>query len=107
MSRTTTITTTTTATTIRPARHGDSDALLRVAGRDCAAVPAGELLVAEQRGEILAALAPATGLAIADPFAPTADLVELLRLAASTRTPPRRWRLRLGGASRQPLPSCP
>ena len=57
---------------IRPATEGDRLALTRLAGRDSTTVPAGDLLVAEVGGEIHAAIAVATGEAIADPFQSTA-----------------------------------
>ena len=86
--------------TIRPARPADSDALRRLAALDSQRVPAGEVLVAEVAGELVAALSPAG--AIADPFRPTADVVDLLRLrSAALRAPARptrrpvRARLRL------------
>lgn len=67
---------------IRPATEGDRLALTRLAGRDSTTVPAGDLLVAEVGGEIHAAIAVATGEAIADPFQSTRELVALLRLRA-------------------------
>src|SRR4051794_22046834 len=63
---------------IRPARPADADALLRLAALDSRHVPAGELVLAEVGGEIVAAHSSAG--TIADPFRPTADVVELLRL---------------------------
>jgi hypothetical protein len=46
-------------------------------------VPAGDLLVAETDGALVAAYAPATGATIADPFRHTAEVVELLELRGS------------------------
>jgi hypothetical protein len=69
--------------TIRAARGSDGAALVRLAGLDSARVPAGELLVAETGGELVAAHAPSTGATIADPFRQTADVVELLALRGS------------------------
>ena len=76
--------TTTTLPTIqiRVARPGDEATLLRLAALDSAPAPRGDVLVALIDGEILAALALDSGHAIADPFRPTADLVELLRTRA-------------------------
>ena len=54
----------------------------RVAERDSQRVPAGELLVAEVDGEIRAALSLFSGEAVTDPFHPTVQVVELLRLRA-------------------------
>ncbi len=68
---------------IRAARGSDGTALTRLAGLDSAHVPAGELLVAETDGALVAAHAPATGDTIADPFRHTAQVVELLELRGS------------------------
>jgi hypothetical protein len=68
--------------TIRPAFPDDAAALARLAALDSARVPEGPLLLAEVGGEPWAALAPGSGRAIADPFRPTAALVELLRRRA-------------------------
>jgi len=78
---------------IRAARGSDGSALERLAALDSSRVPAGELLVAESDGGLVAALDPRTGAAIADPFRPTADVVALLELRAS----------RLDGAGRRGL----
>jgi hypothetical protein len=64
---------------IRPARPGDDDALTVLAQLDSGELPPAPLLLAFEGGALRAALSPATGAAIADPFAPTAWLVELLR----------------------------
>lgn len=68
--------------TVRLADYGDSAALVRLAGLDSAAYPEGPTLVAEVDGEIQAALPVDGGPPIADPFRPTAGLVEMLRLRA-------------------------
>jgi hypothetical protein len=65
---------------IRAARGSDGAALENLARMDSQRPPAGDVLVAEQDGVIVAALAGDR--AIADPFRPTADLVDLLRLHA-------------------------
>jgi hypothetical protein len=65
---------------IRAAHGTDGAALQRLAGLDSARVPTGDLLVAEADGALIAAHAPATGATIADPFRPTAEVVELLEL---------------------------
>ncbi len=67
---------------IRLAEPGDTQALERVAERDSRLLPAGRLLVAEVAGDVQAALSLDTGEAVADPFRPTAALVELLRIRA-------------------------
>jgi hypothetical protein len=68
---------------IRAARGSDGPALEALAALDSAVVPAGALLVAEADGELVAALSPATGERIADPFRPTRDVVALLELRSS------------------------
>jgi hypothetical protein len=67
---------------IRAARGSDGPALARLAALDSRALPAGDLLVAEADGELVAALAPETGERVADPFRRTADVVALLALRA-------------------------
>jgi hypothetical protein len=68
---------------IRHATVADAPAVERLAALDSATVPHGELLIAHVDGEPQAALELVTGAAIADPFRPTAHLVELLRLRAA------------------------
>jgi hypothetical protein len=81
----------TTALTIRRADLADLAALDRLAALDSAAVPTGDVLVAEVAGDLWAALELSTGKAIADPFRPSGELVELLRLHSdSERRPLRR-----------------
>jgi hypothetical protein len=67
---------------IRLAETADLAALQRVAERDSRLLPGGRLLLAEVAGEVRAALSLDTGDAVADPFRPTAELVELLRIRA-------------------------
>jgi hypothetical protein len=71
--------------TLRVANADDVAALERVAQRDSTRVPPGPHLVAVREGRIDAAISLATGAAIADPFRPTADLCELLRVHAVRR----------------------
>jgi hypothetical protein len=81
--------------TVRRARPGDGAALQRLAELDGRRLPAGPMLVAEVAGELLAARSLVTGTSIADPFRPSAHLVELLELrSAHLRERPRR-RLRV------------
>lgn len=77
---------------IRAARGSDGPSLARLAALDSARVPAGELLVAEADGTLVAARAIAGGATIADPFRATADVVALLALHARSLqpAPPRR-----------------
>ena len=88
---------------IRAARGSDGSALDRLAALDSAHVPAGELLVAEADGSVVAALSPDTGAAIADPFRHTADVVALLELRAGGLT----RRARRGVAERLGLRPAP
>jgi len=67
---------------IRAAEEGDSEPIARIAQLDSATVPAGDLLVAELGGEIVAILPLGGGRAIADPFRRSADAVELLHQRA-------------------------
>ena len=64
---------------LRRADSQDSAALVRLAQLDGAPRPSSAMLVAERDDEIVAALPFYGGRAIADPFLPTAELVELLR----------------------------
>ena len=70
------------AIVIRRATDADSGTLADLAILDSRAPLAGPALVAEIDGDVLAALDLYDGSVAADPFAPTAELVELLRLHA-------------------------
>ena len=80
--------------TIRHAYADDQQTLARLAALDsAAAAPPEPLLLAEVDGELRAALSLSDGTVIADPFFPSADLLELLRVhAAAIRPGRRRWR---------------
>jgi hypothetical protein len=87
--------------TIRPGFPDDAHALTRLAALDSAPrqALAGPVLVAEVDGALVAAVALRSGRVVADPFRPTAELVELLRRRATQLTaadvPSRRsWRRR-------------
>lgn len=82
---------------LREATDDDDAQLFRLARLDSRGrPPAGRLIVAENGGEIVAALSLDDGDAIADPFRPTAAVVALLRLRANqTRRPRRLGRRRL------------
>ena len=67
---------------IRAARGSDGPALSRLAALDSKELPDGELLVAESEHELVAALSLQTGERVADPFRPTADVVDLLAYRA-------------------------
>jgi hypothetical protein len=78
------------ALTIRPADLADLAALNRLAELDSASPPTGDVLVAEVGSELWAAVEVDSGAAIADPFRPSADLVELLRAHLRETRPQRR-----------------
>jgi hypothetical protein len=89
--------TTSDCVTIRPAHEHDSLALAELAALDSARALAGDVLLAEQDGGVRAAVSLLDGRAIADPFHPTAELVDLLHIRARRsgrelrlRTPERR-----------------
>jgi hypothetical protein len=69
--------------TVRLAEPSDREAIERLAALDSARVPKGTLVVADLAGSIQAAVPVEGGRAIANPFAPTADLVRLLELRAA------------------------
>jgi hypothetical protein len=77
--------TTAPSVSIRAARGSDGPALERLAAMDSAVVPAGELLVAEAGGSLVAAMAAASGERIADPFERTAGVMALLEVHAGRR----------------------
>jgi hypothetical protein len=67
---------------VRPARSVDADALRVLAALDSAAPLTGDVLLAVSGGDIAAAISLDSSAVIADPFQPTAHLVDLLRTAA-------------------------
>jgi hypothetical protein len=77
---------------LRPATSADHRDLERLAALDSARPLTGDLLVAAAGGELRAALSLETGRTVADPFWPSAELVDLLRAASGER--PRRRALR-------------
>jgi len=70
--------------TIRRAVVADDDAVARLAALDSASPPTGDILLAELGGELWAAIEIDSGKAIADPFRPSGELADLLRLHAAT-----------------------
>lgn len=64
---------------LRRATLTDALSLSRLAHRDSRPLPMGPLAVAEVEGELVAAVSAATGESIAEPFRPTAAIVDLLR----------------------------
>jgi hypothetical protein len=93
---------------IRLATPGDAVALARLAALDSAAVPPGPVLLAERDGALQAALAlDGQRTTIADPFAPTAELVALLRVRAARLSDfgrPRSRAIRWRALLRRPSP---
>jgi hypothetical protein len=84
--------------TIRRASAADSSAIARLAALDSTSPPTGEMLLAVVGEDLWAAVEVDSGVAIADPFRPSADLVELLRFRVARRRrkvarPARRLRL--------------
>jgi hypothetical protein len=77
-----TATLTTETITIRPLREDDVGVVERLAELDERPVPPGPLLLAEIEGTVEAVVALDGDEAIANPFAPSADAVSLLRLRA-------------------------
>ena len=68
------------AITVRPYLPDDRRSLERLAALDDRRVPAQPVVLAEADGRLVAALSRRTGEAVADPFEPTAHLVEMLRV---------------------------
>jgi hypothetical protein len=68
--------------TIRRASQTDRPSLRELAVLDSSRAPSGEVLVAQVGSELWAAVEVETGAAVADPFRPSGDLVELLRFRA-------------------------
>jgi hypothetical protein len=66
--------------TVRRSTSADESALARLAALDSATPPRGPALIAEADTRMLAALPLGAGRPIADPFEPTASLVQLLEL---------------------------
>jgi hypothetical protein len=83
---------------LRLAHADERGAIDRLAHLDEAPAPAGDVLLALVDGEPVAALSLVDGGVVADPFAPTADVVDLLRVRAKRLGAPgraarrRRWR---------------
>jgi hypothetical protein len=85
---------------VRRGRPADQHALAILAALDSARPLTGARIVGEVDGSIVAAVSLHDGRVVADPFAPTADVVEILRLptagARSDRARARSRRPRLG-----------
>jgi hypothetical protein len=87
--------------TLRICGPDDEPALRRLAERDCARPLEGDVLLAEVCGEPLAAICLDTRRVVADPFVPTARLVELLRARAEQIAQPSRPPLTPGSRLRR------
>jgi hypothetical protein len=72
--------------TIRRATAADDFAVRRLASLDSAFPPTGDVLLAEMGDELWAAVSLDTGHAVADPFRPSGDVVDLLRFRAERMT---------------------
>jgi hypothetical protein len=82
---------------LRPATPVDAEDLRRLAALDSAEPLEGDVVVAYAAGDIRAAVAVDSGRAVADPFYPSAELVQLLRTAATGNRPRRLlWRRAAG-----------
>lgn len=68
--------------TITRSSEADSQKLERLAALDERRAPVGPALLAYVDGELRAAVGLEDGRAVADPFHPTAELVEILRFQA-------------------------
>ena len=97
----------TTSITIRQSTTVDSEAIERVAALDSGRAPEGSALVAVVAGEVQAVLPLDGGRPLANPFRPTAHLVELLRLAGGRREPAAGVRLPSRRDLRRPLGLVP
>jgi hypothetical protein len=90
----------TTDVTVRQARPTDARQLAELAVLDSAALPQGDLVVAQIGDRIVAALPLDGGRPIADPFHRTAALVQVLELRARQLRPETRGAHRAGLAER-------
>ena len=79
---------------LRRATFGDGAAIARLAQLDETDAPAGDVLLAELDGRLVAALPLDGGEPLADPFVRTKEIVDLLRVRASAGTPTHARRLR-------------
>jgi hypothetical protein len=95
-----------TSLTIRLARENDHASLATLAQLDSGRAPAHPVLLAEADGGVVAAVSLLDGAAVADPFRPTADVVDLLRMRAAAATTDARAQggRHLGAVARRVLP---
>jgi hypothetical protein len=81
--------------TLRFGSAADDAGLARLSALDSAEPPAHPVLLAEVNGQLRAALGLSDGTAVADPFHPTVDLIDLLR-ARAHQLSDKRWARRSG-----------
>ncbi|MDX6722072.1 MAG: hypothetical protein QOD73_476 [Solirubrobacteraceae bacterium] len=74
---------------LRAATDADTSALLRLARLDSSRALKGTIILAEDNGEIVAAITVEDGTSIANPFRATAPIVAMLRVHASQPREPR------------------
>ena len=67
---------------VRMAQEADHEAIVRLAQLDSAATPAGRMLIGSVGSRPAAALSLDDGAVVADPFTPTVELVQLMRMRA-------------------------
>lgn len=82
--------------TIRRSSTGDAPGVALIAALDSGSAPEGDAMLAFEGGELRAVLPLDGGRPLADPFHPTAELVELLRYAVERERNPRKRRNGLG-----------
>ena len=82
--------------TIRASREDDRAAIRRLAALDSQASPVGDSLLAFAGTQLRAALPLNGGAPLADPFHPTAEIVDLLGVRARQMEPAHRGRLMRG-----------
>jgi hypothetical protein len=91
---------------LRRGRPTDTAEIATLAALDSARPLTGQTIVAESDGRIVAAISLHDGRVVADPFTPTADIVEMLRLpTAGARSA--KARPRLGLPRLMPRPVMP
>jgi hypothetical protein len=73
--------------TIRASTHHDRTAILRLAALDSRPAPTADSLLALAGTELRAALPLDGGAPLADPFHPSAEIVDLLRVRVGQMTP--------------------
>jgi len=87
--------------TIREAGLADGNALRRLAELDSARVPGAPVLLAEVGGRLRAAISIADGDVVADPFHPTQEVTDMIRIHAHAA-----GAIKANGRQR-PAPSAP